>query len=258
MLRPRVTPCLLVHKAGLVKTVGFKSPKYVGDPINAVKIFNEKEADELVVLDIDATVNNAEPDYRMIARLAAECRMPLCYGGGIKTSAQAKRIISLGVEKVAISSAAVERPELITQIADEIGRQSVVVVLDVKKRLFSKDYDVFTRNARTNTKRSVFDLAAEAEKLGAGELVINSIDLDGAMTGYDLAFAEKIRQAVNIPISILGGAGSLDDIEALIRTCGVIGASAGSLFVFKGVYKAVLINYPTLAQRDELIRRAFC
>jgi cyclase len=248
----------LVHKDGLVKTIGFKTPKYVGDPINAVKIFNEKKADELIVLDIDVTVNNAELDYRMIANLAAECRMPLCYGGGIKTLAQAKRIISLGVEKVAISSAAIEHPELITQIADEIGRQSVVVVLDVKKRLFSKDYDVFTKNARTNTKRSVFKLAAEAEKLGAGELVINSIDLDGAMTGYDLALAEKIRQAVNIPISILGGAGSLDDIEALIRTCGVIGASAGSLFVFKGVYKAVLINYPTLAQRDELIRRAFC
>lgn len=258
MLRPRITPCLLIHKAGLVKTVGFKAPKYVGDPINAVKIFNEKEADELIVLDIDATANNAEPDYRMIANLAAECRMPLCYGGGIKTPAQAKRIISLGVEKVAISSAAVEHPELIKQIADEIGRQSVVVVLDVKKRLFSKDYDVFTKNARTNIKRSVFDLAAEAEKLGAGELVINSIDLDGAMTGYDLELAKKIRQAVNIPITILGGAGALDHIEALIRSCGVIGASAGSLFVFKGVYKAVLINYPTLAQRDELIRKSLC
>lgn len=256
MLRPRIIPCLLVHKGGLVKTVGFKAPKYVGDPINAVKIFNEKEADELVVLDIDATVNNAEPDYRMIANLAAECRMPLCYGGGIKTPAQAKRIISLGVEKVAISSAAVEHPELIKQIADEIGRQSVVVVLDVKKRLFSKDYDVFTKNARTNTKRSVFDLAAEAERLGAGELVINSIDMDGAMKGYDLALAERIRQTVKIPITILGGAGSLDGIEALIRCCGVVGASAGSLFVFKGVYKAVLINYPTLVQRDELIRRA--
>ncbi|MEI6268885.1 MAG: AglZ/HisF2 family acetamidino modification protein [Methylococcaceae bacterium] len=257
MLRPRITPCLLVHKGGLVKTVGFKTPKYVGDPINAVKIFNEKEADELVVLDIDASVNKAEPDYRMIAHLAAECRMPLCYGGGIKTTAQARQIISLGVEKVAISSAAVEHPELITQIADEIGRQSVVVVLDVKKRLFSKDYDVFTNNGRYNTKRSVFELAVEVEKLGAGELVINSIDLDGAMAGYDLVLAEKIRHAVNIPITMLGGAGSLNDIEALIRTCGVVGASAGSLFVFKGVYKAVLINYPTLAQRDELILRAF-
>lgn len=256
MLRPRITPCLLVHKGGLVKTVGFKTPKYVGDPINAVKIFNEKEADELVVLDIDATVNNVEPDYRMIANLAAECRMPLCYGGGIKTSGQAKRIISLGVEKVAISSAAVEHPELIAQIADEIGRQSVVVVLDVKKRLFGKEYDVFIRNARTNTKRSVVELAAEAEKLGAGELVINSIDKDGAMTGYDLALADKIRRTVNIPITILGGAGSLSDIEALIRCCGVVGASAGSLFVFKGVYKAVLINYPTMTQRDELTRTA--
>ena len=258
MLRPRITPCLLVHKAGLVKTVGFKAPKYVGDPINAVKIFNEKEADELIVLDIDATVNNVEPDYRMIANLAAECRMPLCYGGGIKTPEQAKRIISLGVEKVAISSAAVENPELIKRIAEEIGRQSVAVVLDVKKRVFGKDYDVFTKKACHNTKRSVFDLAAEAEKLGAGELIINSIDLDGEMKGYDLALAKRIRQTVNIPITILGGAGSLDDIEALIRTCGVIGASAGSLFVFKGVYKAVLINYPTLTQRDDLIRRAFC
>jgi cyclase len=256
MLRPRFTPCLLVHQNGLVKTVGFKAPKYVGDPINAVKIFNEKEADELVVLDIDATVNNVEPDYKMIANLAAECRMPLCYGGGIKTLEQAKRIISLGVEKVAISSAAIENPELIAEIAQEIGRQSVVVVLDVKKKLFSKDYDVFTRNAGKNTKRSVFDFAIESEKLGAGELVINSIDLDGTMTGYNLVLAAKIRRSVNIPITFLGGAGSLADIGALIRTCGVVGASAGSLFVFKGVYKAVLINYPTLAQRDELIRSA--
>ena len=256
MLRPRITPCLLVHKGGLVKTVGFKTPKYVGDPINAVKIFNEKEADELVVLDIDATVNNTEPDYRMIANLAAECRMPLCYGGGIKTPEQAKRIIGLGVEKVAISSAAVDNPGLIKLIADDIGRQSVVVVLDVKKRLLIKDYEVFTKNGRHNTGRSVFDLAVEVEKLGAGELVINSIDLDGAMTGYDLTLAAKIRQAVNIPITLLGGAGTLNDIESLIRECGVIGASAGSFFVFKGVYKAVLISYPTSAQRDELIHRA--
>ncbi|WP_263770075.1 AglZ/HisF2 family acetamidino modification protein [Propionivibrio soli] len=256
MLRPRIIPCLLVHQGGLVKTVGFKTPKYVGDPINAVKIFNEKETDELVVLDIDATVNNVEPDYRMIANIAAECRMPLCYGGGIKTPEQAKRIVGLGVEKVAISSAAVENPELITQIAEEIGCQSVVVVLDAKKRMFGKDYDVLTKNARHNTKQSVFELAAHAEKLGAGELVINSIDLDGQMKGYDLVLAQQIRQTVNIPITVLGGAGSLNDLESLIRACGVIGASAGSLFVFKGVYKAVLINYPTQTLRDDLIRRA--
>ena len=161
MLRPRVIPCLLVHERGLVKTVGFKSPKYVGDPINAVKIFNEKEADELIVLDIDATVNGAEPDYKMIANLAAECRMPLCYGGGVRSAAQAKKIIALGVEKVALSAAAIDAPNLITQIADEIGRQSVVVVLDVKKRMLSKEYDVFTHNGKKNTKRSVIEVATQ-------------------------------------------------------------------------------------------------
>lgn len=256
MLRPRIIPCLLVHEGGLVKTVGFKSPKYVGDPINAVKIFNEKETDELVVLDIDATVNGAEPDYKLIADLAAECRMPLCYGGGVRTAEQAKRIIGLGVEKVAISAAAIENPALITQIADEIGSQSVVVVLDVKKRMLSKDYDVFVHNGRKNTKRSVFDVAAQAEALGAGEIVINSIDNDGQMKGYDVALAQKIRNTVQIPITVLGGAGSLNDLVDLIRACGVVGASAGSLFVFKGAYKAVLINYPSVAQRDELIRAA--
>lgn len=254
MLRPRVIPCLLVHEGGLVKTVGFKAPKYVGDPINAVKIFNEKEADELVVLDIDATVNGTEPDYRMIANLAAECRMPLCYGGGVHSAEQAKKIIGLGVEKVALSSAAIENPGLIKQIADEIGRQSVVVVLDVKKRMLSKDYDVFIHNGKKNTKRSVIEVATQVAALGVGEIVINSIDNDGQMKGYDLALAKKMRDAVNIPITFLGGAGSLDDIAALIRTCGVVGASAGSLFVFKGVYKAVLISYPSVAQRDELIR----
>ena len=254
MLRPRVIPCLLVHERGLVKTVGFKSPKYVGDPINAVKIFNEKEADELIVLDIDATVNGAEPDYKMIANLAAECRMPLCYGGGVRSAAQAKKIIALGVEKVALSAAAIDAPNLITQIADEIGRQSVVVVLDVKKRMLSKEYDVFTHNGKKNTKRSVIEVATQVEALGVGEIVINSIDNDGQMKGYDLVLAKKMRDAVNIPITFLGGAGSLDDIGALIRTCGVVGASAGSLFVFKGVYKAVLINYPNVVQRDELIR----
>jgi cyclase len=142
MLRPRIIPCLLIQDGGLVKTVRFKDPKYVGDPINAVKIFNEKEADELIVLDIDASVKGVEPNYKQIANLAAECRMPLCYGGGIRTAEQAKKIISLGVEKVAISSAALNDPMLITRIAEEIGRQSVVVVLDHKHRMLSKSQDV--------------------------------------------------------------------------------------------------------------------
>jgi cyclase len=247
---------LLVHDKGLVKTVSFKSPKYVGDPINAVKIFNEKESDELMVLDIDASVDGVEPDYKLIANLAAECRMPLCYGGGIRTVAQAKHIISLGVEKIAISSAAVENPELISRIAEEVGRQSVVVVLDVKKRMLSKEYDVYIHNGRKNTKRSAIDMAQQMETLGAGEIVINSIDNDGQMKGYDIAFAQRVRDAVSIPITILGGAGTLQDIEKLLGACGVIGASAGSLFVFKGAYKAVLINYPNLAQRDEIIARS--
>lgn len=256
MLRPRITPCLLVHDNGLVKTVGFKSPKYVGDPLNAVKIFNEKEADELIVLDIDAAVNNAEPNYKLIANLAMECRMPLCYGGGIRTPQQARKIISLGVEKIAISSAAIDNPEIIPAIADEIGSQSVVVVLDYKKRMLAREPEVWIHNGSKNTKRNVLDVAAQVESLGAGEIVLNSIEHDGQMKGYDLVMAQRLRQAVKLPITILGGAGSLEDFSKLITACGVVGAAAGSLFVFKGPYKAVLINYPNLEQRDAIIQAA--
>ncbi|MDO8344190.1 MAG: AglZ/HisF2 family acetamidino modification protein [Cellvibrio sp.] len=254
MLRPRIIPCLLVHEGGLVKTITFKNPKYVGDPINAVKIFNEKEADELIVLDIDATVNGTDPDYRMISDVAAECRMPLCYGGGVKSVEQARRIIGLGVEKIALGAAGIENPNLISEIANEIGRQSVVVVFDVKKRLLGEDYDVFIHNGKKNTKRRLFEAVAQAEMLGAGEIVINSIDNDGQMKGYDLTLAKKIRERTQIPITFLGGAGSLADIGALIQANGVVGASAGSLFVFKGIYKAVLVNYPSNSQREDLIR----
>lgn len=256
MLRPRIIPCLLIQDGGLVKTVRFKEPKYVGDPINAVKIFNEKEADELIVLDIDATVRGVEPDYRRISNLASECRMPLCYGGGIRSVEQAQKIISLGVEKIAISSAAIENPKLISEIAEEIGRQSVVVVLDVKQRLLSRGYDVWTHNGTRNSKRDVLELAAEVERLGAGEIVINSIDNDGRMKGYDLGLATKVRQSVRIPVTLLGGAGSLADLGKVIEACGVVGVAAGSLFVFKGTYRAVLISYPDTSQKDELIHSA--
>lgn len=252
MLRPRIIPCLLVHQGGLVKTVGFKDSKYVGDPINAVKIFNEKEADELLVLDIDATVNGVEPDYRMIANLAAECRMPLCYGGGVRTPEQAKKIISLGVEKVALSAAAVEDSTLITRTAEEVGRQSVVVVLDVRKKsgFFNKGYEVFTHNGKKAYKEDPFELARRVQMAGAGEVVVNSIDRDGQMKGYDLALAARMREELRVPLTVLGGAGSHQDIESLLGECGVIGASAGSLFVFKGPYRAVLINYPNPTQKD--------
>lgn len=255
MLRPRIIPCLLVHKGGLVKTVRFKDPKYVGDPINAVKIFNEKEADELMVLDIDATANGVEPNFRLIAQFAAECRMPLCYGGGVKTVEQAKRIIGLGVEKVAISSAALENPAVITAIANEIGSQSIVVVIDVKKGLLG-GYEVCTHNGRRGTGRNPIDVARDAEQRGAGEIIVNSIDNDGQMKGYDLALAARLRAATRLPMSVLGGAGSLDDIGRLIETCGTVGAAAGSLFVFKGAYRAVLISYPAPADKERLLRAA--
>lgn len=239
-----------------MKTVKFKDPKYVGDPINAVKIFNEKEADELIVIDIDATANAVEPNYAQIAKLAAECRMPLCYGGGIRTAQQAKNIIALGVEKVAISSAAFENPQLISQIAEEIGRQSVVVVLDHKARLLSKQQEVWTHNGTRNTKRSVIEAAQEFEKLGAGEIVLNSIENDGKMKGYDVELAIKLREAVRIPITILGGGGSLEDMRSVVAACGVVGVAAGSFFVFKGAYRAVLISYPSAQQKDDIIYSA--
>jgi cyclase len=256
MLRPRIIPVLLVQDGGLVKTVGFRDGRYVGDPINAVKIFNEKEADELVVLDIDATVKGSEPDYRMIGNLAAECRMPLCYGGGVKSVAQAERIVSLGVEKVALSSAALERPALLSDIAARIGRQSVVAVLDVRRRpgLLRKGYEVVSRNARKSHDVSPTDLAVRLERAGAGEIVVNSVDRDGTMKGYDLELAVQFRSQLKVPLTVLGGAGSLDDIADLITHCGTVGAAAGSLFVFKGSRRAVLINYPAADRKDEISR----
>ena len=256
MLRPRITPCLLVHRGGLVKTVEFKDPKYVGDPVNAVKIFNEKESDELIVLDIDATVTGAAPNVRLISQLAVECRMPLCYGGGIKTVEQARSIIGMGVEKVAISSAAVDDPVFISDVASEIGGQSVAVVIDVKRRKDRTGYDVWTHNGTRNTGKRFEDFVVETERAGAGEIVVNSIDKDGTMKGYDLELARLTRALTGVPITVLGGAGSLNDLGALISTCGVVGAAAGSLFVFKGAYRAVLINYPDEAQKEALMRRA--
>jgi cyclase len=252
MLFPRIIPCLLVKNKGLVKTVNFKNPKYVGDPINAVRIFNEKEVDEIIVIDIDATAEKREPDYSMIEHLAAECRMPLCYGGGITTSNQVQSIIQLGVEKVAISSAAINDPDIVSRSAERVGNQSIVVVLDVRKENNGK-YTVWTHNGKKNTNQNVVDLAMKMEKLGAGEIVINSIDNDGVMKGYDLNLVEEVRKSINIPLTVLGGAGSLNDIGQLLNKFGIMGAAAGSLFVFKGVYKAVLINYPNRAEKLSLI-----
>jgi len=252
MLRPRIIPCLLVTNGGLAKTVNFKNPKYVGDPINAVKIFNEKEVDELIVVDIDATTNNREPDYSMISNLAAECRMPLCYGGGVKTVTQIEKIIALGVEKVAISSSAVQVPNLITDAAKCVGSQSIVVVMDIKKSGLLRRYEVFTHNGTRGTGIDPVSFARQVEELGAGEVVVNSIDRDGEMKGYDVELIATVREAMTLPLTVLGGAGSMQDIKELITRFGIIGAAAGSLFVFKGKYRAVLINYPGIAEKEAL------
>lgn len=253
MLHPRLIPVLLIHNKGLVKTVKFKDPKYVGDPLNAVRIFNEKQVDELIVLNIDASSQNHEPDYKTIENLAAECRMPFCYGGGIKTAQQAKQILSLGVEKISLSTAAIQTPNLVTEIAEQVGNQSVVVTLDVKKKLFSSKYEVFTHNGKNNTKLCPIELSQHFQALGAGEIVINSIDNDGVMKGYDLELIRKVHSNLSIPLTVAGGAGTLDHIAALYQQEKLIGAAAGSLFVFKGKYKAVLISYPSEREKQALV-----
>ncbi len=252
MLRPRIIPTLLVHAGGLVKTVEFAQPTYVGDPINAVRIFNEKEVDELIVADIDATVQGRAPDYSLIARLAAECRMPLCYSGGIRSSGEIERIISLGVEKVAIGSAAVLSPDLIPEASRRLGNQSIVVVLDVRKVPRTGSYEVWTHNGTRASGLDPVALARRAEQMGAGEILVNAIDRDGLMVGYDFDLLDQVRAAVSVPLTALGGVGTLDHIKDLIARYGVVGAAAGSLFVFKGRFRAVLINYPSRQQKDEL------
>lgn len=256
MLRPRIIPCLLVHQGGLVKTRQFADPTYVGDPVNAVRIFNEKEVDELLVVDIDATVRGEEPNYRLIAELAAECRMPLAYGGGVNGVEQVGRIVKLGVEKVAISAAAIANPDLVTQAARKVGSQSVAVVADVRQE-GSGAYRVFTHNGTIDTGKPPEQVARTAEEAGAGEFIVNNIDRDGMGGGYDLDLVARCRATTSLPITVLGGAGSLDDIHALIDRFPVIGAAAGSLFVFKGKYRAVLINYPDRARRDAFLERCY-
>jgi cyclase len=253
MLRSRIIPCLLVHQKGLIKTVKFNDGKYVGDPINAVRIFNEKEVDELMVLDIDATIENREPDFNMIKNLAKECRMPFCYGGGVRTVEQVKRIINLGAEKVALSSEAIKNPHVISEMIKAVGGQSVVIVLDIKKSGLFNNYELFIHNGKKSTGINPFEFASKMEKLGVGEIIVNSIDNDGMMRGYDLNLIDKIRQSVSLPITVLGGAGSLVDIKTVIDKYKIIGVAAGSLFVFKGPYKAVLINYPSFSEKQELI-----
>jgi len=242
MLRPRIIPCLLMQDGGLIKTKRFKDPKYVGDPINAVKIFNEKEVDELILLDIAAWYKGG-PKYRLLEKIAVESRMPLCYGGGIRNSEQALQIINMGFEKVSISLAAISNPAIIGEIASKIGSQSVVVTLDVSKNSNSSGYSIFTENAKKRMPIDLMEFCGTVARNGAGELVINSIDREGEMKGYDLVLAKMVASEISIPMTFIGGAGKPSDMAALIKEVGVVGAGAGSMFVFNGPFRAVLISY---------------
>lgn len=243
MIRPRVIPCLLLKGQGLVKTIKFKEPKYLGDPINIVRIFNDKEVDELVLLDITATPENRGPRFEMLKDIASEAFIPLAYGGGIRTMDDVRTLLSIGIEKLVLNTAAFENPGLIREAADHAGSQAVVISIDVKKSLLGK-YEVFTRCGQKKPGIDPVRHAIEMEKMGAGEIIINSIDRDGVMQGYDLELVQKVADAVSVPVVASGGAGSLQHVAEVIKTGHASAAAAGSLFVFQGPLRAVLINYP--------------
>jgi imidazole glycerol-phosphate synthase subunit HisF len=252
MLRSRIIPCLLVHNKGLVKTVKFKDPKYVGDPINAVKIFNEKDVDEIMVLDIDASVEHRGPNFDLIRDVARECRMPLCYGGGVTTVEQVKEIIKLGAEKVAISSAAIEDPSILSAMSNAVGAQSIVLVLDVAKKGIFGHYELVILNGKKRVGIKLKDFLEKINNVNIGEIVLNSMDRDGTMLGYDYELIDIVRDNTDLPLTVIGGAKELEDISELIKKYKIIGAAAGSMFVFKGKYRAVLINYPTREEKHIL------
>ena len=232
----------MYHQSGLYKSYQFKKLTYIGDPINAIKIFNDKEVDELMFFDIDSTVNKTEPNFQLIEDIAGECFMPLCYGGGIKSISQMQRIYQSGVEKISISSAAVTDPNLIKEASKIFGSSSIIVTIDVKKNIWGK-YKVFTHNGKINTNMSPLEMLKIIEENGAGEIVINNIDKDGTMTGFDEQLLKEIKTNSKIPVIALGGASKIQDIENAFNFSKVDAVACGSLFVFKGSLKGVLINY---------------
>ena len=249
MLASRIIPCLLLQNQGLVKTVKFKTPKYVGCPINALKIFNEKEVDELIFLDITATREKRRPLFKLISEIATECFMPFCYGGGINSLEDMQAIFSLGAEKVAINTQATLRPSLVKQASKQFGSQSIVVSIDVKKDLFG-NYKVFSHLRKNVLKIDPIYFAIQMEDMGAGELLVNSVDKDGTMEGYDIELIKKLTAAVNIPVVACGGAGSIEHFRIAINQGGASAVAAGSMFVFYGRHRAVLISYPSRQELD--------
>ncbi|MCH8741624.1 imidazole glycerol phosphate synthase subunit HisF [Patescibacteria group bacterium] len=252
MLKIRVIPCLLLKDLGLVKTVKFTDPKYVGDPINAVKIFNDKEVDELIFLDIISTNKKRKPSFELLSRIASEAFMPFSYGGGLRSIEDVKRIMEIGVEKVVINTYAFENPEFIKEIADMFGSQSVVVSIDVKKNK-ENNYEVFVHSGQLGTKINPVDFAIKMEKIGAGEIFLNSIDRDGTMEGFDLELIKNVSSSVNIPVIVSGGAGKIEDFAKAVES-GASAVAAGSFFVFVGPYRAVLINYPDKKELRKVLK----
>jgi cyclase len=251
MLKHRVIPCLLLHQGGLVKTQRFAKPVYVGDPINAIRIFNDKEVDELMVLDIDASREGREPDYALIEQFAGECFMPLCYGGGIRTVEQARRLFGLGVEKVCLQTAAIQDLSLIRAIADRFGSQSVLFSLDVKRGWFGSG-KVWVASRRKPDSRPWQELLRQAVDAGAGEIVLNAVDRDGTMQGIDEALIREASALVGVPVVAVGGVGSLEDIRKAVQA-GASAVSAGAFFVFHGPHRAVLITYPRYEELERLL-----
>lgn len=252
MLRTRIIPCLLLKDNKLVKTVKFKNPTYVGDPINAIKIFNDKEVDELVFLDITASKEKKGPNFKLISEITTECFMPLGYGGGITTIDEIEKLFNLGVEKVILNSICHIQPEVIKKAISIFGSQSIVSSIDVKKNWLTKKQTVFINGGEKNTGISPIDYAKKMEDLGVGEIIINSIDQDGTMSGYDLQLIKSISESVKIPVVALGGAGSLDDLK-LAKQSGASAVAAGSLFVFQKAHRAVLITYPKTEEINSII-----
>jgi len=242
MLRVRVMPCLLLQHSKLVKTVKFKDPAYIGDPVNAVEIYNEKEVDELIFLDIMATREKSPPQLRTVFEIATECFMPFTYGGGVRSLDDIAKILKTGVEKVAINSHAVEEPSFIKRAADQFGSQAIVVSMDAKRK--SREYEVVTHGGTRATGIDPVSHARRMEEMGAGEVLLTSIDRDGTMEGYDLDLIRKVSDAVNVPLVACGGAGSVEDMARAVAA-GASAVAAGSLVVYQGKNRGVLINFPS-------------
>jgi cyclase len=243
MARVRVIPVLLLKNNGLYKTINFKEPRYIGDPMNAVKLFNDKEVDELIFLDITATKEKKGPNYEVISEVASECFMPFSYGGGIDSIEQMSTLFSIGVEKVVLNTVLHSNLNLIKDAADRYGSQSIVASIDVKKSLFGK-YEVLTHSGTISTKKDPIQFAIEMQNAGVGEIIINSIDRDGVMKGYDIDLIKNITSKVDLPLIACGGAGTIDDLSKAVKEGHASAVGAGSMFIYHGKHNAVLINYP--------------